>query len=226
MNRDLLFSIRASFQELGYDLVGFIPELIVAIVVVVVGWIIGGVLQSIIVALFKKLRLTEALDKAGVDTLSERAGYSFKPAAFVGGLVKWFVILVFTVAALDVLGLTEVTTFFTTEILTYIPRVVVAVCILFGALVVANLVAEAVTGATRAAGFSTGAMLGRFAKYAIIVFAVLAALNQLQIAAELVQLLFAGLVFGLSLAFGLAFGLGGRESAKRVLEKLERRGKE
>lgn len=222
MERDLLTSLEYSFRELWGDVIGFLPELVIAIVVVVIGWIVGGICKSIISKLFKTLKLTAMLDKAGVDTLSEKAGYQFKPAEFVGSLVKWFVVLVFLVVALDVLQLNEVTSFFTVEILTYIPRVVVAALILLGAMVVANLVASSVGGAARAAGFRTADVIARFAKYSILVFAVLAALNQLQIAAELVQLLFAGLVFGVSLAFGLAFGLGGRETASRYLDKLTR----
>ena len=223
MERSLGGSLQSSFQDLWGQVIGFIPELVIAIAIVVVGWILGGFFKGVVRTLFKKLKITSALDKAGVDTLSEKAGYSFKPAEFIGTLVEWFVIIVFIVVALDVLGLNEVTTFFTVEILTYIPRVIVASLILLGAMVVANLVATSVAGAARAAGFHTADMIARFAKYAILVFAVLAALNQLQIATELVQMLFAGFVFGVSLAFGLAFGLGGRDTASRYLDRITRR---
>lgn len=222
MNRGLLSSLEYSFRELWTDLIGFLPELVIAIVVVVIGCIVGNICKSVVTRIFKVLNITKMLDRAGVDTLSERAGYQFKPAEFVGSLIKWFVILVFVVVALDILHLEEVTSFFTIEILTYIPRVVVAALILLGAVAVSTLVADSVAGAARAAGFRTADMIASFVKYAIIVFAVLAALNQLQIAAELVQLLFAGLVFGVSLAFGLAFGLGGRETASRYLSKITR----
>src|SRR5690606_20172574 len=114
---------------------------------------------------FKALNLTAILDKAGVDTLSERAGYRFKPAQFVGSLVKWFIILVFLVVALDILHLNEVTSFFTDEVLTYIPRVIVAVFILLSSMVVANLLDDVVGGAARASGFRTADMIARFAKY-------------------------------------------------------------
>lgn len=223
MEKTIGDSLRESFQDLGAQVIAFIPELVIAILIVVAGWLLGGFLKGIVKTLFKKLKLTSALDKAGVDTLSERAGYAFKPAEFVGSLVEWFVIIVFIVVALDVLQLNDVTSFFTVEILTYIPRVIVAALILLGAMVLANLVATSVAGAARAANFGSADMIARFSKYAILVFAGLAALNQLQIATELVQLLFAGLVFGTSLAFGLAFGLGGRETAARYLERMTRR---
>lgn len=223
MERNLGTSLQQSFSDLGDQVIGFLPELVIAILIVVVGWVLGGLLKGVVKTLFKTFNITTALDKAGVDTLSERAGYRFKPAEFVGSLIEWFVIIVFIVVALDVLGLNEVTSFFTVEILTYIPRVIVASLILLGAMVVARLVAASVAATARAAGFQTADMIARFAKYSILVFAVLAALNQLQIATELVQMLFAGFVFGVSLAFGLAFGLGGRETASRYLERITRR---
>lgn len=222
MQRDLFYSLQMSSQDLSRGVISFLPEIIIAILVLVAGWIIGGVLSGITKKIFKTFHITAALDKAGVDALSERAGYRFKPADFVAGLVKWFVIAIFLVVALDILNLNEVTSFFTVEILTYIPRVIVAALILLGAMVLANVVSVSVEGAAKAAGFRTSHVIASFTRYAILVFAVLAALNQLQIATELVQLLFAGLVFGASLAFGLAFGLGGKETAARYLSKLTR----
>ncbi|HMO78537.1 MAG TPA: hypothetical protein PKA42_03870 [Candidatus Paceibacterota bacterium] len=222
MQRNLTDALQYSFYDLWGKVISFLPELIIAILVVVVGWIIGGVLKSVTKKLFKTFHLSYALDKAGMDTLSERAGYRFQPDEFVGTLIKWFVIAVFVVVALDVLNLNQVTSFFTTEILTYIPRVIVASFILLGSILLAQFVGASIAGAARAAGFKTADMIASFARYAILVFAVLAALNQLQIATELVQLLFGGFVLAAALAFGLAFGLGGKDVAARYLEKMTR----
>jgi len=222
MQRNLADSLQSSFYDLWGTVINFLPELITAILVVVVGWILGDIFKGITKKLFKTLHLTTALDKAGVDALSERAGYQFKPDEFVGSLIKWFVIAVFAVVALDILNLNQVTAFFTVEILTYIPRVIVAAFILLGAMVLAQLVSASIAGTARAAGFKTADMIASFAKYAILISAVLAALTQLQIATELVQLLFGGFVFAAALAFGLAFGLGGKDAAARYLEKMTR----
>lgn len=221
MGNNLISSLQGSFRALGNDVITFLPELLIAIAVVVAGWILGGILKTIVEKVFSTLKLDTALDKAGVDTLTARAGYSFKPGHFVGALVKWFVIIVFIVVALDVLGLDEVTRFFSQEVLTYLPRVIVAALILLGSMLVAQFVSASVEAGARAAGFSAADFLGSFTRYAILLFAILAALSQLQIAGELVQLLFAGLVFGFSLAFGLAFGLGGKDTAAKYLSKLE-----
>lgn len=224
MQNDVLGSLQLSFQNLWNDVIGFLPELVIAIIIIVVGWILGGFLKGVIERAFKTLKLDQALDKAGVDDLSQRAGYKFRPGYFVGELVKWFTIIVFLVVALDVLKLNQVTEFFTGEVLTYLPRVIVAALILLGAMVLANLVSASIEAGARAAGFKAADVVGTFARYAIIVFAVLAAMSQLEIAPEMVQILFAGFVFGASLAFGLAFGLGGRDAAGKYIAKMTNQG--
>ena len=209
-----------SFRGLWADIINFLPELIIALVVVLVGWIIGGLLQGLIVKVFKTLKVNEALDAAGADNIARKAGYQLKAGEFVGALVKWFVIIVFFVTALDILGLNEVTVFFRDVVLGYLPKVIVAVLILLVAMVVANVATASVRAAAKAAGFASASMLGSITRYSILLFAVLAALSQLEIAADLVQTLFMGIIFAASLAFGLAFGLGGRDSAAKYIAKM------
>jgi small-conductance mechanosensitive channel len=220
MQTDWVQILQYSFQALWVEVVSFVPQLVVALAIVIVGWILGGVLKNLIERVFKVMKLNEALGAAGVDTLVKRAGYTLKAGAFIGGIVKWFVIIVFFVAALDVLNLDQVTVFFRDVVLGYLPNVVVAVLVLFVAMVVANIVDKTIVAAAHAADFYAADFLGTFARYAIITFAILAALSQLRIAPELVQMLFAGIVFAASLALGLAFGLGGREAASRYIERM------
>lgn len=205
-------------------MLSFLPELIIAILVVVLGWIIGGSLKNVIERLFTKLKINSALDAAGVDKLTNKAGYKLQAGVFVGTLVKWFVILVFFVAALEILSLDQVTIFFREVVLGYLPKVIVSVLILLVAMVVANVASSSVAAGARAAGFGASDLLSSLTKYAIILFAILAVLNQLEIAPELVQTLFMGIVFGASLAFGLAFGLGGKEAASDYIKKVTGKG--
>jgi len=209
-----------SFRSLWYETLNFLPEIILALVVLIVGWVIAGSLKSVVERIFKTLKVNEALDAAGVDTLTQKAGYKLNAGQFVGALVKWFVIIVFFIAALDILNLDQVTVFFREVVLGYLPKVIVAVLILLVSMVVANIASASVTAGARAAGFSASDMLGSVARYAIILFAILAALSQLEIAPELVQTLFMGIVFAASLAFGLAFGLGGRDAAAKYIAKM------
>lgn len=216
--------INYSFQNVWAEFITFLPQLVVALVVLIIGWLIASLLKSVIVTIFTKLKVDSALDAAGVDTLVTRAGYTLNSGSFVGTLVKWFIIIVFFVAALDILNLEQATMFLTEVVLNYLPRVIVAVLILFGGLILANFTEKIVVAGGRATSFASSELLGKFAQVAIIIFTVLAALNQLVIAPELVQTLFAGLIFGLSLAFGLAFGLGGKEAAARYLNKITEEG--
>lgn len=220
MYTDVFESIQLSFVNMANDVVAFLPLIVAALLILIVGWIFGNLAKKGVRTLFTKLKVNQALASAGVDTLTERAGLQLKAGVFVGMLVKWFIIAVFFVAALDVLQLTMVTEFIRDVVLGYLPNVIVAVLILLVASVVAGAASTAVTSSMRAASASKPEFLGKVTYYAIIVFAVLAALNQLRVAPELVQMMFAGLVFAAALALGLSFGLGGRETAAKYLDKM------
>ena len=217
---DIMVPLQEAFMSMWADVVLFLPALAVALLVIIAGWILAGILKRVVIKVFRKMKINDALSAAGVDALVERAGYPLKAGVFVGALVKWFVIAVFFVVALDILGLAAVTDFLREVVLGYLPRVIVAVLILLGASIVANVASTAVVAAMRTAQVKKPELFGKVVYYAIIVFAVLAALNQLKIAQELVQMLFAGLVFATALALGLAFGLGGKETAARYLDKV------
>jgi len=223
MTEDWLGVIQYSFQALWVQVVAYLPQIIIALIIIIFGWIVGGVLKRIIEKIFTTLKIDNLLNAAGADDLVRRTGYELKAGAFIGALVKWFTIIVFFVAALDVLRLEQVTVFFRDTVLGYLPQVIVAVLILFGAMIIANVVGKTVVAGTRAAGFGASELLGTFARYAIILFGILAIMSQLNIAPDLAQMLFAGLVFAGSLAFGLAFGLGGRDAAGRYIEKMTKK---
>lgn len=220
MRPDVINSLEMSFNDLWVDVVQYLPQIVMALVVVIIGWIIGAIIKQIVVRIFEMLRINAALDAAGVDRITERAGYKLKAGEFVGTLIKWFIIIVFIVAALEILQLNQVTQFFREVVLGYLPNVIVAVLILLGASVIANVASVSVAAGARAAGFRAADLLASVARYAIIVFAVLAALSQLQIAPELVHALFMGIVLAAALAFGLAFGLGGRDAASRYINDI------
>jgi hypothetical protein len=205
------------------EIVHFLPVFFTALLVVIVGAIIASSLKHLVERLFLKLKVNEALQAANVGSLVERAGMRLDAGAFVGTLVKWFVLLVFFVVALDMLRLSEVTIFLREVVIGYLPRVIVAVLILVAAAIIAGIARRVVTGAVEAAGMQNAFIFGKATYVAIITFAILAALNQLQIATELVQTFFTGLVFAISLALGLAFGLGGKETAQRYLDSITRR---
>lgn len=212
--------LTASFQSLWSGVVAFVPNIIVSVIIFVVGWVVGVVLGKWVMQLISALKVDKALASLGIDEIVSKAGYRLDSGAFVGALARWFIIIVFLVAALDVLGLSQVNIFLQQVVLGYLPNVIVAALILVVAGVLSEPVQKIVTGSVKAAGVRSAELAGGVARWAIWVFALLAALNQLGVAGPFLQTLFTGVVAMLALAAGLAFGLGGKESAARYLEKL------
>jgi len=214
--------LNQSFQNLFYGLVAFVPNVIVALVIFIVGWIIGAGLGRIVGQVVNSLRVDQALKQAGVDRVLSRAGFELSSGRFLGLLVEWFFIIVFLVAALDVLGLATVNAFLSEVVLGYLPQVIVAVLILLVAAVLAEAADRVVAGSAKAAQLHAAGFLGKVARYSIWTFAILAALYQLQVATAFVQTLFTGIVIAFALAIGLAFGLGGQAAAAKYLDHLQR----
>ncbi|KKW19226.1 MAG: Small-conductance mechanosensitive ion channel-like protein [Parcubacteria group bacterium GW2011_GWA2_51_10] len=212
--------VQSSFTDLWYIVVQYLPAILAAIIVFVIGWIVAIILYRIVVQVVKILRIDDALKAAGVESATKDAGFRLDVGRFLGTLIKWFVVIVFLVAALDVLGLSRVTLFLQEVVLLYLPNVIAAVLILILAAIVAEAVRNVIAGSARVVSAHAANLAGVVAKYAIWVTAVLAALSQLNVAAEFVQSLFIGLVAALALAFGLSFGLGGKEAAARTIERV------
>lgn len=212
--------LQQSFYNLLYGVVAFIPNFVLAVIIFLIGWFIGVWLDYIIEQAVKALRVDHALRSLGVESVVNRSGYMLDSGKFLGALVKWFVIVVFLIASLQELGLTQVTYFLQSIVVGYVPNVIVAVLILLVAAVVAEVVQGVVAGTARAAGVRAAGFAGSVARWSIWIFAILAALSQLGVATALLQTLFTGVVVALSLAFGLSFGLGGQDAAARLLEHV------
>ncbi len=209
-----------SFQNLWVGVINFVPNLIVAVVILIIGWLLGALLGRAVWQVFRSLKVDEALRRAGFEAFVRRGGMDLDSGAFVGALVKWFVIVVFLVAAFDVLGLSQVNIFLQDVVLGYLPRVIVAALVLLVGGVVGDVTGRVVATAARTASVSSAHFAGAIAKWAIWIFAILVALSQLGIAAAFSQTLFTGLVIAISLALGLSFGLGGQEAAGRFIDRL------
>lgn len=213
-------------DALGTTFTGFAPfaiqviaYLFVAIIIFTVGWVAGTFIGTVIEKAFKALKIDSVLRQAGIEDMFKKGGINLNSGAFVGGLIKWFVIAIFFLSALRVFGFTQVTAYLEDVVMGYIPHVIIAILILLVSVVIGEVVQKIVSSASSAAHMASAKILGAIAKWAIIVFAALTALVELNIAAELVQIIFIGIVVALSIAFGLAFGLGGRDAAARLIEK-------
>ncbi len=206
--------------DTGMTLIAFLPNVVIAVIIFALGWAFGSILGRAVAHLVSVLRIDNALHKAGFDKLSERAGVHISLAGFLGGIIKWLVVVAFTIASAEILGLTQVTQLLR-DILVYIPQVLIAAIVLVIAMLVGDFVARLVDHSTRGIGMR-GHFAAQVAKWSIIIVGgIFPALTQLRIAQGLVEVLFTGVVFALSLALGLAFGLGGRDAAAKAIEKMK-----
>jgi len=195
-----------------------VPTVLGAILILVIGWIIAGALAALVTKFAVVAHVDTLADHARVNDFLSRAGTRMKASGILGETVKWVVRLVFLEMAAEQCGLTQVTAL-VNGILAYIPRIVVSLLLLGVGASLANLLAGVVRGAASEAGMGSANLLGRLASWAVMAFAVIAAVNEVGVAPVVVNTLYIGLVAAISLALGLAFGLGGRDTAARLTEQ-------
>jgi len=212
-----------SLQGIWYGIANFVPTLLIAIIVFAIGWVLASLVEKIIESVFKTIKVDNALRTAGLDDVMKRTGHPLNSGAFVGSLVKWFIIVVFLIASFDVLGLSQVNAFLKDVVLSYLPQVIVAVLVLMVAVVIGDAMQKLVAASARAAHVKSAHLLGSITKWAIWIFALLVALSQLGIGAGLIQTVVMGVIAGAAIAFGLAFGLGGRDYAATVIERTAKK---
>jgi len=217
--------ITGSLQSLWSGFINFLPGFLGAIIIFIIGWIIAAVLGKLGAQIVRVLRIDGILEKVGFKKNLERANLNLDSSKFIGELVRWFFIIVFLMAATDILGLFQVTDFLS-RVLLYIPQLIVAVLILLAAVLIADFLQRLVKASVEAAGLGSANILAAVTKWAILIFAILAALLQLGIVPALIQTIFTGFIAALVISFGLAFGLGGRDFAASLLDKLRKNIKE
>ena len=198
----------------------FIPKLIGFLVILLVGWIVATVVSKALTFLLRKVGFDRMANRIGLTRFEQRMGITLDPAGLLGKIFYWFLVLIFLVPAVDALGLTTVSAILG-GVIAYIPNVFVAILVLFLGTLLATFVADIVRGATATANVGNPNIFANIARYSIMGFAALVALEQLQIAQPLIIELFGAIVAAAALAFGLAFGLGGRETAQRYLNRAE-----
>lgn len=210
--------VKGAWDAFATKIMVFLPELIGAIIIFVVGLIIAKLVKMGIVKLLKLVRFDSAADKTGVKGFLDKGNIMKTPSEIIGSLVYWFVMILVLIASMDALGLPIVSDILN-NIFLYIPNVVAAIIVLILGILFGNLLSAVVRTAASNAGLTTAEGLGKTALYAIVVFSGAIALMQLGIGGEIISSAF-GLAFGaVALAFGLAFGLGGKEVAGEYLKK-------
>ncbi len=212
-------TLNTTFSDVTPSILTFGLHLLAAIIIFVAGWIVANFICDLIKKLFESIKVDNALRQAGLEEVLKKGDIKLNSGAFVGGIIKWFIIAIFFLSAVKIFGLTQVTDYLDNVVVNYLPHVIVTILILLISVIIGEAAQKIVAGMASNAHITSARLLGRLTKWAIIVFAVLNALVELNIAAALVQIVFIGVVVALSLAFGLAFGLGGRDVAARLLQR-------
>ncbi len=212
--------LRHSLESMLLGVVVFLPKIIIALIILLVGWIVGVSFEKVISHLIRAIKVDSLLETAGVGRFLAKANIRLDIGFFFGVLVRWFVVVGFLIASLEIVGLTEVNEFLKNVVLAYIPQVIIATFILLVSAVAANVMQRIVISSTKTTGFDGGQLLGAITSWSIWVFGFIFALAQLGIAAEFMRILFTGIIAMLALAGGIAFGLGGKDAAARFIEKL------
>jgi len=198
-----------------------VPNIIVAIVVFLIGLLVAVLVAKIVEKLFKFLLIDKAFEGIGFDKIVGKTGLKLNSGKFLGEIIKWLIIIVFLIAAADILNLQGVSEFLGNVVL-YIPNIIVAALILLVGTIFAHFAERLVIRSLKAAQYESYVFIAGIAKWAIFIFAILAALVQLRVAPEMMQILFTGIIAMLTIAGGLAFGLGGQDTAHEILEKLKK----
>ncbi len=209
-------AIRTAVSDALALLLGGIPRVIAFLLILLIGWIIAGIIGKVVDSILEAVKFDNMADRAGISSFVKKTGANADASSFVALIVKWFIRLIALVAAFDALGLPAISRIFE-EFLLWIPNLLVAIVILVLAGLAANAVSGLVRASTDQADLGSPDLLASIAKVAVWSFGIIIAVNQIGVAATLVNTLFMGVVGALALALGLAFGLGGRETAGKVV---------
>jgi hypothetical protein len=215
----------ASFTGAMAMFVAAIPKIVAFALILVIGWFLATLIQKVVAGVLRTVHFNNLARRSGFADFVQRMGMETDAAGFIGNVVKWFVRLIAMVVAFDALGLPAVSDVLR-QLLLWLPNLVVALVVLVIGGLAANALSNVVRASTAKAGFSNPGAIAKVASVAVWAFAIVVAVNQLGIAETLVNTLFMAVVGALALALGLAFGLGGRDTAAEIVRGVYRRSQE
>ncbi|MFL6624007.1 MAG: mechanosensitive ion channel family protein [Sulfurifustaceae bacterium] len=213
----VMTSLRSFMSDFG----SFLPKLIGAVAILIVGWLVSKLLHLAVVRGLKAVRFHKVTDRAGLDDFLKQGGVRKGTVDVLGAMVYWLAILMTLLTTFNVLGLTALSTLFH-RVAEFVPNVIVAMLTLTIGLYFARFVADAVTTYTRNVGTVDADLVGRLMRWAITAFVVLLAIGQFNIPDRILEPAFLIMFGGLVLALALAFGIGGQKWAADKLDKMEK----
>lgn len=209
-----------ALQNLWQGFLTFIPTLIGAIIVFIIGWFISVGIGKLIAEILTRIKFNQLFEKVGWKQALERAEIKVNASEFLGAIVKWILAIVFMLAAVEILGFVEFAAFLK-SILAYLPNVIVAALIFVVTVILVDIVEKLVRATVEGVRVGYGHLVSAIIKWSIWIFAILAILHQLGIAKPFMETLFTGFVAMLVIALGISFGLGGKEVAADILQNLK-----
>lgn len=216
-------ALTQAFGDLLAGVVVFVPLLILALLVLIIGWFISVGVGRLVTDILKKVKFNQVFERGNWKEALEKAELKADPSGFIGGIFKWVLVIVFLLAAVEILGFEEFSGFLR-DVLGYLPNVIVAALIFVVAIIIADIVEKIVRAAVEGTSIGHGQLIGSVVKWFIWIFAIFSALLQLDIAVLPVQVLIQtfvqGIGYGIALAIAIAFGLGGKDQAAEILQEL------
>ncbi len=211
-------SLSLTLANLLTSILIFVPRAIAALLIFGIGITLSRWLKKLTIKSLEKLRLTSEVEKTPIQGFLKNADVTMRIEVILGGIVYWLLILIVLQTSISVLGLTAVSTLLE-RVLLYVPNIISAVIILVFGVLLAGLVESLVKGAIKAIDLRSARILGTVTSYLVMVVAIMAAISELRIAQQFITTLFIGVVAALAIAFGLAFGLGGKDTVSKIMDE-------
>lgn len=209
-------------RQMLTKILNYLPVLLGALIILIIGWIIPKAIRRLINWLLVSVRFDVLADKTGISEVLKKGNLKVTAREVICGLVYWLIIIMVLVMTVDALGLPKASDVLT-SLFDYVPKVIVALLVLIVAIFLASFVSGIVRTAAGNANLPSPELIAGISRWAIIIFAVTIAMEQLGIAPLLVGTAFNIILGGVILALALAFGLGGKDAAARYLEELRNR---
>jgi small-conductance mechanosensitive channel len=214
---DVQYTLVTSINNGIQAVISYIPKLLAGVIIILIGIIIASLLKQIILSFFKTVRVEAMLKKYGVPEMKDEYSWS----AIFAEIVRWFVIILFLIPASDVLGLPRIGTLLN-ELLLYLPNVFIAAVIALVGFAFAKLAYNLILASAKGLTSDAAKAVATVAQWSINIFVILVVLNQLGVASDLIRILFTGAVAMIAVAGGIAFGLGGQDTARDILNAIRK----
>jgi len=208
-----------NLEDFWQSFLGFMPNLIGAIIVLLIGWFIADWVGKLVTEILKKLKFDKIFERTQWQDALEKADFKVSVSYFIGELTQWILMIVFLLASVEILGSYQLSIFLN-KIINWLPNLIVAVSIFVVTVIIADFVRKIIQAFVEKAKISHAQFIGSIVQGSIWIFAVFAILTQLGIAEKLIEILFTGIIALVVISCSIAFGLGGKDLARDVLEEL------